>query len=279
MHASPIPMPILVIGSTGKTGRRIARTLAERGFSVRHGSRNSDTPFDWDRPETWPAALSGVSAAYVSYFPDLAFPGASEKIEALTKCAAEAGVGRLVLLSGRGETHAQHCEDIVRNCGLDYTLVRASWFAQNFSEGYLRDPALEGMIALPAGDVREPIVDVDDIADVAVAALTEDRHSGQLYEITGPRLLSFAEAAAELSAATGYEVRYLPITLEQFHASMTEIGGEFIADVFTGICRETLDGRNESLGDGVQRALGRDPRDFADFCRAAAASGAWSQAA
>jgi len=275
MHDSPI----LVIGSTGKTGIRIARTLFKRGYSVRHGSRNSDIPFDWDRPETWPAALAGVSSAYVSYFPDLAFPGAPEKIEALTKAAAAAGVKRLVLLSGRGEAHAEHCEDIVRKCGLDYTLVRASWFAQNFSEGYLRDPVLGGMVALPAGDVREPIVDIDDLADVAVAALTEDRHAGQLYEITGPRLLSFAEAAAELSAATGYEVRYLPITFDQFHAAMTEIGGQMVADVFTEICREVLDGRNEWVGDGVQRALGREPRDFADFCRIAAVSGAWSAAA
>lgn len=271
--------PILVIGSTGKTGRRIAKTLTERGFPVRHGSRNAAIPFDWEKPETWAAALEGVSSAYVSYFPDLAFPGAPEKIEALTKAAAKAGVKRLVLLSGRGEVHAQHCEDIVKNCGLDYTLVRAAWFAQNFSEGYLREPVLGGMVALPAGDVREPIVDVDDIADVAVAALTEDRHSGQLYEITGPRLLSFAEAAAELSAATGHEVRYVPITFDQFHASMTKIGGQMVADVFTDICREVLDGRNESLGDGVHKALGREPRDFADFCRAAAASGAWSAAA
>jgi uncharacterized protein YbjT (DUF2867 family) len=271
--------PILVIGSTGKTGRRIARQLAERGYTVRHGSRHSATPFDWDQPDTWPAALSGVHAAYISYFPDLAFPGASQKIEALTKAAAAAGVKRLVLLSGRGEAHAEHCEDLVRRSGLEYTLVRAAWFAQNFSEGYLREPALHGLVALPAADVREPIVDVDDIAEVAVAALTDDRHAGQLYEVTGPRLLSFDEAAAELSKALGSEVRYQPITLDEFHASMQEIGGQMVADVFTEICREVLDGRNASLGDGVQRALGRQPRDFADFCHAASAAGAWDQAA
>lgn len=135
------------------------------------------------------------------------------------------------------------------------------------------------MVALPAAHVSEPFVDVDDIADVAVAALTDERHSGQLYEVTGPRLLSFDEAAAALSTAIGRPVRYIPITFDQFHASMTEIGGSLIADVFTCVCREVLDGRNESLGDGVQRALGREPRDFADFCRAAAASGAWSEAA
>ncbi len=275
MHAQPI----LVIGSSGKTGRRIAAGLAERGYPVRHGSRQAPIPFDWDKPETWPEALAGISAAYISYFPDLAFPGAPEKIEALTRSAAEAGVKRLVLLSGRGEFHAQRCEAIVRDSGLEYVLVRAAWFAQNFSEGYLRDPVLEGMIALPANDVLEPIVDVDDIADVAIAALTEPQHAGALYEVTGPRLLSFAEAAADLTRATGRPVRYLPITLDEFHAAMLEIGGRIVADVFTEICREVLDGRNASLGDGVERALGREPRDFADFCRRAAASGTWQTAA
>lgn len=271
--------PILVIGSSGKTGRRIVRTLATRGFAVRPGSRSAAIPFDWDKPETWPAALEGVQAAYISYFPDLAVPGAAEKIEALTGLARRAGVRRLVLLSGRGEAHAQRCEAIVRDCGLDYTVVRCAWFAQNFSEGYLRDPVLEGVIALPAGSVREPMVDVDDIADVAVAALTEERHAGQLYELTGPRLLGFDEAAAELSAATGRPIRYVPISLDDFHAGLAKTAGAFIADVVTGIARETLDGRNERLCDGVQRALGRDPRGFADFCRMAAAAGAWRRAA
>jgi len=271
--------PILVIGSTGKTGRRIVDILTSRGHAVRHGSRASEIPFDWERSETWSAALEGVSALYISYFPDLAFPGASEKIEALTKLAAQSGVERLVLLSGRGESHAQRCEEIVRNRGIDFTLVRCAWFAQNFSEGYLRDPVLGGEVALPAGTVKEPIVDVDDIAEVAAAALTEDGHAGRLYEVTGPRLLGFDEAANELASATGFNVRYVPITLEEFHTSMIQIGGAFIADVFTEICRETLDGRNESLGDGVQQALGRPPRDFSEFCLRAAASGAWRQAA
>jgi len=271
--------PILIIGSTGKTGSRVSRLLAARGHAIRPVSRNTAIPFDWDQPAGWNAALTGVSAAYITYFPDLAFPGAAEKIKAFTLAATRAGVRKLVLLSGRGETHARACEEIVRDSGLDYTLVRCAWFAQNFSEGYLRDPILQGMIALPAGQVREPIVDVDDIAEVAVAALTDDGHSGQLYEITGPRLIGFDEAATELSGAIGRAIGYVPITLEQFHEEMTGIGGPMIADVFTGICRETLDGRNEWLGDGVQRALGREPRDFAAFCQTAAATGVWTAAA
>ncbi|MDP2121354.1 MAG: NAD(P)H-binding protein [Hoeflea sp.] len=270
---------ILVIGSTGKTGSRVLKTLTGKGYKVRAGSRNSAIPFDWDRPGTWAPALAGIKAAYVSYFPDLAFPGAADKIEALTRAAGTSGVKKLVLLSGRGEAHARHCEDIVRHSGLDFILVRAAWFAQNFSEGYLQPAVLEGMVALPAGQIKEPLVDVDDIADVAVAALTEDRHNGELYEVTGPRLLSFAEAAAEISAAAGIPVRYQPITLDQFHAGMLAIAGADMAGLFTEICRETLDGRNAWLADGVQRALGREPRDFADFCRNAAVGGVWRKAA
>ena len=163
-------------------------------------------PFDWENQSTWAPALAGVSAAYVTFFPDLSFPGAPEKIKALTEAATAAGVDRLVLLSGRGETHAQTCEGIVRNCGLDYTLVRASWFAQNFSEGYLHGPVMEGVVAMPAGDVAEPFVDIDDIAEVVVGALTDTRHSRKEYDVTGPRLLTFQQAAAELGQATGRPV-------------------------------------------------------------------------
>lgn len=271
--------PILVIGSTGKTGRRVSRRLEQRGHSVRPGTRRARIPFDWTAPETWAAALSGVRAVYITYFPDLAVPGAADAIGDLTEAARRAGVRRLVLLSGRGEHHAQRCEEIVRGSGLEYTLVRCAWFAQNFSEGYLHASILDGGIALPAGSVREPIVDADDIADVAAAALTEDRHAGCLYEITGPELLTFEDTAAHLSDATGWPVRYRPLSFEQFHAAVVPMAGPMIADVLTGICRETLDGRNAWLGDGVERALGRPATRFAEFCSAAAASGAWRRAA
>ncbi len=271
--------PILVIGATGKTGSRIAKRLTQNGHSVRCGSRHAPIPFDWEDATTWPAALAGVSAVYISYFPDLAFPGAVEKVDALSKVAKDAGVQRIVLLSGRGEHHARLGEEVVRKSGIEFTLVRAAWFAQNFSEGYLCDPVLGGVVAMPGGEVQEPIVDVDDIADVAVAALTEDGHAGQLYEVTGPRLMTFTDMARELSMATGRQIQHVPITFEDFHAGLVEIGGDFIADVFTGIARETLDGRNAYLSDGVDRALGRPPRDFSDFARTAAAAGTWSNAA
>lgn len=271
--------PILVIGATGKTGSRVATKLEALGHTVRRGSRNSATPFDWDAQETWPAALAGVRAAYVTYFPDLAIPSAVEKLEALCEAAVAAGIQHLVLLSGRGEHHARLGEDVVRNSGTAFTIVRAAWFAQNFSEGYLRDPVLAGVLPMPGADVVEPIIDIDDIADVVVAALTEPGHEGQLYEVTGPRLMTFADMAVKLSTALDRDVQYIPITFEDFHASVAQAGGDFVADVFTAIARETLDGRNAHLADGVQRALGRSPRDFAEFAQTAAQSGAWTQAA
>ena len=270
---------ILVIGSTGKTGSRVAAQLEAMKLSVRHGNRRADIPFDWEDDCTWAPVLEGVSKAYVTYFPDLAFPGAVEKVAAFCEVAKTTGLDHIVMLSGRGEHHARLGEEAVRASGLDYTLVRSAWFAQNFSEGYLRDPILEGVLPMPGGMIEEPIIDIDDIADVVVAALTEDGHKGELYEVTGPRLLSFADMATILSAQAGRPVQHVPISFEDFYANVAAAGDDFVADVFTAIARETLDGRNAQVCNGVERALGRRPRDFADYAAKATASGAWSKAA
>ncbi len=271
--------PILVVGATGKTGSRVARKLQAKGIAVRSGARQSATPFDWEDQATWAPLLAGVSRAYVTYFPDLAFPGAVEKLEAFAKLALKTGLQHIVLLSGRGEHFASMGEDVIRNSGIPFTIVRAAWFAQNFSEGYLRDPILGGVLPMPGGDIAEPIIDIDDIADVVVAALTEDGHLGQRYEVTGPRLMTFAEMAEVLSATLDRPIRHIPIAFEDFHANVAASGGDFVADVFTQIARETLDGRNAHTADGVERALGRKPRDFATFAKTAMAAGAWSVAA
>lgn len=271
--------PILVIGATGKTGSRVASKIEAKGVAVRRGARRSETPFDWEDPATWAPVLNGISKAYVTYFPDLAFPGAVEKLEAFTKVATETGLQHIVLLSGRGEHFAGMGEDVVHNSSLPFTIVRAAWFAQNFSEGYLRDPILGGVLPMPGGDMPEPIIDIDDIADVVVAALTEEGHIGERYEVTGPRLMTFAEMAEELSTTLGRHIQHVPITFEDFHANVAASGGGFVADVFTQIARETLDGRNAYTTDGVERALGRKPRDFAEFAQAAMAAGAWLAAA
>ncbi len=244
---------------------------------MRNGSRQSDPPFDWDDQSIWDAVLDGVTAAYISYAPDLAIPGATDAVRAFVELAVKHGVRRVVLLSGRGEEEAQECELIIQRPDIEWTVVRCSWFSQNFSEGEFLDMVLAGEIALPAGEVGEPFVDVDDIADVAVAALTEDGHAGQAYELTGPRLLTFAEAVDEISQVTGRAIQYIQIPHESFAAGIAEAGlPEDIAWLLNYLFATVLDGRNASLGDGVQKALGREPRDFADFCRPAATSGVWN---
>lgn len=266
----------LVIGGTGKTGSRVAARLTELGRAVRIGSRSGVPPFDWDDRTTWVPALTGATSAYVTYYPDLAFPGASEVIGDFARIAVEHGVRRLVLLSGRGEKGAQKSEQALKDSGADWTIVSCAFFAQNFDEGFVADEVRAGEFALPAGDVREPVLHIDDIADVAVAALTEPGHVGEVYELTGPRLMTFTEIAAELSEAAGYPVRYLSITVADFAAGMKDAGlPDDFADGLAGVFSEIMDGHNAYLTDGVQRALGRAPRDFGEYLRTAAATGVW----
>ncbi len=266
----------LVIGAAGKTGRRVTDRLIAAGVRVRPASRSGETLFDWEDEATWAPALAGVDAVYITYYPDLAFPGAADTVGSFADLAVANGVLRLVLLSGRGEEGARQAEVRVQESGAEWTIVRCAFFNQNFSETFV-DAVRHGTLAMPGGDTAEPMVDADDIADVVVASLTDDRHIGQLYELTGPRLLTLAEAAAELSSAVGREVRYVPVTAEKYASELVTHGlpqeeavpiSELIADV--------LDGRNSRLTDGVQRALGRPPRDFADYARDTAATGVWN---
>jgi uncharacterized protein YbjT (DUF2867 family) len=258
----------LVLGATGKTGRRIVERLEARGVDVRRGSRAGG--FDWSDEATWAPALEGAGAVYISYYPDLAVPGAADAVGTFSRLAAAHGVGRLVLLSGRGEPEAQRAERLVAEAGVPTTIVRCSWFAQNFSESFLLDPVLSGEVALPAGDIPEPFVDVEDIADVAVAALTEDGHAGEIYELTGPRALRFDEAVAEIAIASGRPVRFVRIAQDEFD------GPPEVAELVAFLFGELLDGRNVAVTDGVQRALGRAPRDFGEYARTTAAAGVWS---
>jgi uncharacterized protein YbjT (DUF2867 family) len=268
----------LVLGGTGKTGRRVVERLEARGVPVRAGSRSATPPFDWEDPSTWKPALVDVDAVYVTFFPDLAFPGAADAISAFTEAAVGAGVRKLVLLSGRGEPEAQRCEQIVQSHDIDWTCVRASMFNQNFDEYFLLEPVRSGVVAFPAGDTPEAFIDVDDIADVVVAALTEEGHARKLYEVTGPRLLTFDQALGEIAEASGRDIRYLPITPEEYAAGVAEGGdvpqeyADFLGDLFGAI----FDGRNVYIADGVQQALGRPAKDFTDYARAAAATGVWS---
>lgn len=266
----------LIVGGTGKTGRRVAERLAARGMRVRIGSRSGSPAFDWEDRTTWATALKGTQAAYITYYPDLALPGAAEAIAAFADEALRAGTRRLVLLSGRGEPGAQRAEQALQASGADWTILCCSWFAQNFSESFMLESILAGEVSLPAGPVREPFVDAEDIADVAAAALTDDSHIGRLYELTGPRLLSFGEAMAEIAKASGRTIAYQTVDVADFVAGMEAAGlPEDLTELVRLLFTEVLDGRNEYLADGVLEALGRPPRDFGDYARATAATGIW----
>jgi uncharacterized protein YbjT (DUF2867 family) len=271
------PGTVLVLGGTGKTGRRVIARLRNQGIPTRVGSRSGEPPFDWQKPPTWEAALNGVSAVYLSYYPDLAVSGATDDVSTFAQLALHSGARRLVFLSGRGEPEAERAEEAVRSVGAELTVLRSTWFMQNFSEDYMLEHVLSGEIRLPAGDVPTPFLDADDIADVAVAALTEDRHVGVTYELTGPRSLTFADAAAEIAAGTGREIRYVPVSLDEHAAELAEHGvpGDVI-ELLTYLFSEVVDGRNAGTTDGVRKALGREARDFRDYVRAAAATGIWA---
>lgn len=268
--------PTLVLGGTGKTGRRVVERLGARGLPVRVGSRSGQPPFEWGDESTWAPLLQGVRAAYIPY-PDLVIPEATKVTRAFAELAIEHGVTRLVLLTGRGEDEAQRAEREVQDTSADVTVVRCAWFMQIFSEDFLLDAVQAGEVVLPADESGlDPFVDADDIADVAVAALTEPGHAGQVYELTSPRLLSFPEAVGTIAAAAGRDIAYIPVSVEDYAAGAAEHGVpseivEFLTHLFGNVL-----GNNPHVTDGVQRALGRPPRDFTDYATRTAATGIWS---
>jgi uncharacterized protein YbjT (DUF2867 family) len=268
---------ILILGGTGKTGRRIAGRLRAAGQPVRTASRTGgDIGFDLSDPKSWAPALDGVTAAY------LIEPNLQEaRIPGLVTEAVAAGVRRLVLLSAPGADGDHHplkpVEQAVRGSGVEWTILRPTWFAQNFSEGPWRSSILSGSLALPTGDGRTPFIDAQDIADVAASALTEDRHNGQVYLLTGPQAISFGAAADLIAKATGRTIRHLDVDpgvyVEQqvAHGMPADVAGMF-AGIFTAI----RNGQDSALADGVEQALGRPPRRFEDYVAEAAAAGDWS---
>jgi uncharacterized protein YbjT (DUF2867 family) len=247
----------LVVGGTGKTGRRVVERLEHLGLPHRVGSRTAKPAFDWEDPKT-------------------CVPGAVETVQSFFTQAVDAGVKKLVLLSGRGEVEAEQAEKALQSCGVDWTILRCSFFNQNFSENFFLDSIVAGEVALPVRPVSEPFVDTEDIADVAVAALTDHRHSGQLYELTGPRALTFAEAIGEIAKFTGRDIRYLSVTAEDYRAALSQAVPDDVIELLLYLFGTVLDGRNTPVADGVQRALGRAPRDFSEYVRSTAANGVWA---
>ncbi|MBL4709513.1 MAG: NAD(P)H-binding protein [Flavobacteriales bacterium] len=270
---------ILVIGGTGKTGRKIAARLQRLNHKVRIGSRNAQPAFDWENQATWATALEGMDKVYISFQPDLAVPGALEAIENLVNEAKKQGVKKMVLLSGKGEREAELCEQVLIHSGLDYTIVRASWFMQNFSESFFLDPILAGHVALPKPEAKVPYVDTDDIADVAVEALLHSIHNGEIYELTGARLLTFEEVIDAIAVASNREIQFTPISINAYTKMMEELKVPadyiwLINYLFTEVL--AVEG-NDVITNDIEKVLGRKPKSFAEYVSENAANGVWNQ--
>ena len=268
---------ILVLGSTGKTGRRVAERLQNLHLPVRLGSRKGDPSFDWHETGNWQEVLTGIDSVYITFQPDIAMPQAFGKIKLFTEIARSSNVKKLLLLSGRGEKEAQACEQLIIQSGLDWTIVRASWFMQNFSESFLLDSILGNKVILPVIKSLDPFVDADDIADVAVSALTNSKHNFKIYELTGPELLSFESATAIIAKELNREIAYSAINMEDYVAVLKsyQLPDEYIW-LIEYLFTEVLDGRNESLSNDIENVLGRKPTTFTEYASKTAKTGIWT---
>lgn len=268
---------ILVLGGTGKTGRRVVERLTAMNLPVAIGSRSTQPAFDWENSATWAEVLQDINKVYITFQPDLAIPSAVETITKFVKAAKESGVQHLVLLSGRGEKEAQLCENIVINSGLDWTIIRASWFMQNFSEGFFLDSILANEMVLPKTNSKEPFINVDDIADVVVSALVNDIHSKKIYELTGPELLTFENAVSKIAGVKKQNILYQEVSIDEYvemlrSYELSEDSIWLIKYLFT----EVLDGRNESVTNDIEKVLGRKAKDFDNYVVETLETGIWN---
>ncbi|MBM9546956.1 NAD(P)H-binding protein [Leptospira sp. 201903074] len=266
----------LIIGSSGKTGSRILSRLEQLDYPVRLGSRNAKPSFDWEKPENWESVIQGVTQVYISFQPDLAVPSSLASIQQLVDICKKNQVKRLVLLSGRGEPEARACEQVVQNSGLEWTILRASWFFQNFSEGMFLDQILGGPVLFPRVSASEPFVDLDDLADLAVESLITDKHRNRLYELTGPELWNFKDAFQTIAEVTNQNISFEELPLDDYIQTLKEWGlPEDTIWLVNYLFRTVLDGRNESVVKDLELALGREPKDFRTYVKETAETGIW----
>lgn len=257
---------ILIIGAGGQTGRKVSQKLDSLGIPHKKVSRTSSFKFDWNDEDTWKGALYGTSALYLNYFPNPALPPAIKHIYKICNLAKELNVKHITLLSERGNEVAKLCESIVINSVESSTIVRASQFYQNFTEGFFNYCIENCTFALPVANIKEPFIDIDDIADVVVASLTDERHKNMIYEVTGPELLSFSDVANKFSEVLGKNIKFTQVSLGEFSLTLNRLGlAQEIIQMFRYLFTVTLDGRNESLSNGVELALNRLPKTFDDF--------------
>ncbi|HEX4224687.1 MAG TPA: NAD(P)H-binding protein [Pseudonocardiaceae bacterium] len=265
---------VLVIGSTGTTGSRVAAGLAARDVPVRLATRTPRRPgqvrFDWTDPDTHRSALHGADAVYLIAPIGVADP--APLVEPLLHDAVEAGVRRIVLLSssaitdetpGLGALPRQ-----VRTIIPEWTVLRPSWFMNNFTGDHpVADGVRTGEIVTATGSGRVGFVDAEDIAAVAVRALTDRQPHNTDHLITGPDALSYDDAAAIITEVTGRPVAHRAVGVAELLGRLSAYPPDFAAilaalDVAIGA------GAEDRVTETVTRVTGRPPRDFRAFVRA-----------
>lgn len=260
--------PILLIGGTGKVGRRLESALRRRGHRVRIASRRAgDVEFDWAEPETYDRAVAGVEAMFIIG------PGSatdwSPLLRDLLARAAEAGVHRAVLLSARGvEFHpggaVDRAEHALREGPVPWVILRPSHFAQNFTEAMF--VPVDGMVRAPVGDGAEPFVDVEDVAEVAASLLTDPSFEHEVVEISGPEAVDFSSAVSHLGEAAGRRFAFVDEPpdqhVERLRAAGTPEGYIAWRMAMLGGIRS---GDDAYLSDGVRRVLGRPAISFPEW--------------
>ncbi|HEX8014421.1 MAG TPA: NAD(P)H-binding protein [Flavobacterium sp.] len=269
---------ILILGGNGKTGRRVTQLLKKvSDAEVYIGSRSGIPAFHWENPESWSEVIEGIDTVYITFQPDLAIPSAPETIQKFTTLATQNGVQKIVLLSGRGEKEAQVCEEIVKSTAKNWTIVRASWFSQNFSESIFLEPILAGYVAIARAETSEPFTDADDIAAVVTEALLNEKHNGKTYELTGPRLINFKQAVTEIAQITGTEIQFQSLSVDEYIGMLREYQvPEDELWLVNYLFTEVLDGRNSSITNDIEKVLGRKAKDFTDYVKETAQTGIWN---
>ncbi|MGW1602304.1 NAD(P)H-binding protein [Streptomyces eurythermus] len=263
----------LVIGATGTTGGRTAARLTAAGHRVRAASRRAapvpgaqPVRFDWYDPGTFDGALDGADRVYL--VPPLGDPDPAAVMLPFLRRARAAGVRRAVLLGssaipadgpGVGAVHRALPELFD-----EWAVLRPSWFMQNFTGSHMHARSIRehGVIHTAAGNGRVGFVDADDIAAVAVHALTDDRAPGTDLVLTGPQALGHDDIAAIVSEVTGRPVTHRPLTYERMRDRLAgELPLEF-AEMLAGLDRAIAEGAEDRTTDTVQRLTGRPPHSF-----------------
>lgn len=261
---------LLLLGGTGKTGRRLAERLEAQGHTARAVGRATTPRFDWRDESTWAPALRGVDGVFI------VGPGSasdwSPLLERFLATAAEQHVRHAVLLSARGveflsDGAVARAEAALKRSPLAWTILRPSHFAQNFTEAMFV-PDDTGAFYAPVADGREPFIDVDDIADVAAVALTSDEYDGRILELSGPRAIDFDEAARILTEVTARPVRYVS---ESDDAHIARLRGQGLPEGYIewrmAMLRGIASGSDAYLSHDVEAVLGRPATTFEAWAR------------